>query len=278
MNIKPLFLAAATVIAATASSHAATVVATNFTGEHSYVGGNNGLVQNDRITDAIPLANGVADLTTSASSTGSAGPGRVGKSEQTTSTQALFAQDGFFAQGQISGTSECLENNTTASCTPFLWSRQSLVFDLTVDVTSTLFLNGIFDAGDSGASGSIVDFLSISIQRFSLAGAPGARTNILSGTGPASNVLSGTFDTSIELNSGSVYEVQIAHGVGTGGEFEVDSGFFAIAGSIVEGNANVEDFGGRLDGALAPVPLPAGGWLLLAGIGAMGAMRRRARS
>lgn len=264
---------------------AATITTSVISGTHSYSGGNNGLGNGVDVIDTI-LSNGsIAALSTGVAMTGSAGgPNRVGRSEQSTTTQGLFADDAFFLRSIISNESECLQNSTNATCAPFLNARADLSFRIMADTASTLFLTGSWAGGTGEPGVATADFVGISVSRISpVTGAPQPQFGISTNTSGFTST-GGLISGSVALETGIEYEIGIAHSTRTIGDFPnnrvTDAGFILFGGSIVEANANASALEARLDEALAApaIPLPAAGWMLLAGVGALGAMRRRKRT
>jgi len=131
---------------------------------------------------------------------------------------------------------------------------------MTVDEDATLFLDGQWFGGNGTQSPvSVVDFLAVTIQRDNGFGGRltdfGVDTNIFN-----RNQASGLFDGSINLQAGLTYMFRFDHS--------------AAAQSLdVEGVPDSDT--GTFTLAPAPVPLPAAGWLMLAGLGIFGAIRRK---
>lgn len=262
---------------------AVTITTSDIAGTHEYRGGNNGLDNGVVEVDTI-LSNGsLAMLSTGVETIGSAGStNRSGRSEQTTTTQGLFDDDAFFLRSLIRSESECLFNTSSGTCVPFLDTRAGLSFKISVDTASTLFLTGSWSGGTGETGVSLADFASVRVSRIRPTGGFqtlfGINTNN-SGFIDTAGIISG----SVELVAGDEYEIGFLHSTRTAGNFPdnlvTDAGSIMFGGSIVEASANAVALNARLDQALAvsAVPLPAAGWMLLAGFGALGAMRRRKR-
>jgi len=76
----------------------------------------------------------------------------------------------------------------------------------------------------------------------------------------ASSLTSGTFDNTAGLNNATLSQFSVA---GINGAFKSANGKIGSPG---------------IDTAVTPVPLPAAAWLLLSGLGGLGAFRRRPNS
>jgi len=221
---------------------------------------------NDAYAGAIPNVAGV----------------RLGRAATTSATVGLVADDGFFFNSQVTTEAECTQKEGVSfGCRPFMGNQADLSFEFMVDMDSTLYLDGVWFGGNGTESLiSVVDFLGLSIREDTgLIFAP--RYTVDTNTFNR-NEASGVFEGSVSLSAGVNYQFSFshraaAHAPDAEGVVVSDTGFLNFAASIVQDNADVAAFTARYEAAASAttaVPLPATGWMLLAGISAIGAMRR----
>ena len=265
-----------------AAGHAASITAFDFSGYQAYNGGNMGFPVGLPLADrsqAIGNDAGYVNSSYNNNFTGEIGSGRIGAGEQQALTQGLFADDGFFLNSEVSSEVQCVRNPTHGTCPPFLSSQATLQFSFTVDVDAALYLDGAWAGGDGTTGVNLVDFFGFSLVR--LTSNPFNPDELLeintNATGFTAEV--GIIDATIGLLAGETYVLSYnlqTHEISPGavGVPITDVGQFILAASVIETNASTTAFQARF-AAASPVPLPAAGWMLLAGIGALGAMRKR---
>jgi len=282
-------LAMGFLIAAPLSVSAASISFSNYDGEHYHSGGNVGpnylaTTVEDR-TDAITLSpNGVVSGSETDAYAGAipnvAGV-RLGRAETTSDTLGLLAEDGFLFRSIVTAEAECTQKSGVSfGCSPFMGNQATVSFEFMVDMDSTLFLDGSWFGGNGNESlVSVVDFLGLNIQRdtgFIFQNIFAVDTNTFN-----RNEANGLFEGSVELTAGTTYRFNFNHRTAVQapdaeGVVVNDTSSILFAASIIQENANASTLDARIDALdIAPVPLPAAGWLLLASIGAMGALRRR---
>lgn len=270
---------------------AASLTISDFTGTHFHEGGNTGsgyltTTDADR-TDGIPitpggLALGTVDHAYSGAISNVAGV-RIGRTKTSALTYGLMEDDGFFFGSSVSTEAECTEKSGVSfGCRPFMGNQAAVSFSFSVDVDSVLFFDGTWFGGNGTLSPvSVVDYLSLSIRQDNGSGGflvpYRVDTNIEN-----RNEAAGIFDGSVALSAGETYLFDFNHRAhaqapDAEGVVVMDDSFLSFAASIIESNADVDAFEGRYEAAASAVPLPAAGWMLFAGVGALTAMRRRKR-
>ena len=273
------------------SVQAASISYTGFDASHFHAGGNVGggytaTTTADR-TDPILLSpSGVVQGSEANAYTGNIGTvvgTRVGRAETESDTIGLMQSDGFFFRSEVTTQSECIETNITG-CLPFMRNQATLTFDFTVDTNSTMYFDGSWVGGNEDpASISIVDFLGLSVSRVTIAGGTipvfgGVNTN-----GGQNGQDFGAVSGFANLNAGTTYrfgfnQSAFAQSVSATGAIDNDASYLAFSASFFEDD-DVAAFQSRYDAlTIAPVPVPAGGLMLIAGIGMMGAMVRSRRA
>jgi len=208
---------------------------------------------------------------------------RIGRAETESETFGLMLSDGFFFQSEVTTQAECILTTITG-CLPFMRNQASLTFDFTVDTDSTMYFDGSWIGGNEDpATISIVDYLGLSLSRVTIAGGTipvfgGVNTN-----GAQNGQDAGSISGSANLTAGTTYrfgfnQSAYAQSVSATGAIDDDASFLAFSASFFA-NEGVTDFQATYDAmTMAPVPLPATGLMLIAGLGAVGAMRRLQQS
>jgi CHRD domain len=107
-------------------------------------------------------------------------------------------------------------------------------------------------------------------------GIAGVMTAVPTFPGTPLGVTSGSYDATFDTRLASTYNPAFVTSVGSLAAAET-----AFAGILHEGRAylNIHSSfapGGEIRGFLAPIPLPGGLWLMLAGLAGLAALRRRA--
>lgn len=286
MNFKHM-ISAALACVVPLGANAASLTISGFDAEHYHSGGNTGPAYiastvEDRTDDILITPGG---LVLGAASDAYSGPIpnvagiREGRTKTTSLTYGLVQDDGFFFRSRVETEAECTrKEGVSFGCSPFMGNQAVVSFSFAVDADSTLFLDGDWFGGNGNLSPvSTADFLSVSVRRDNGFGAffvPFRVDTNLENRNEASGVIEG----SIALLAGETYLFDINHRAAAQSEDAVgvlasDVSVLNFAASIVEANADVAAFEARY-AAAAPVPLPAAGWMLLAGFGALGLLRR----
>lgn len=288
MNGKIAAVLTALVLAPTAS-FAASVSITGYTGTHFHKGGNTGpayLMTTDlNRTDDIPIAPSGLVIGTAADAYAGPIPNvagvRVGRTKTSSATIGLVQTDGFFFRSVVETEAECTQKEGVSfGCSPFMGNQASVSFNFSVDADSTMFFDGTWLGGNGAQSPvSVVDFLALRVRQDNGFGGFLVPYNVDT-NGPNRNQPNGVFGGSISLLAGETYIFDFSHRAhaqapDAEGVVISDASVINFAASIIEANADVAAFEGRFNAAAAAVPLPAAGWMLLAGVGAMGAMRRK---
>ena len=110
--------------------------------------------------------------------------------------------------------------------------------------------------------------------------APGTNVGVAVGFTSFTSALSGSYDHVFNLLDSTIYTTGFLGTFGGGTAAGARDALFAglTAGTAYSNIHNSTFGGGEIRANLAPVPLPAAAWLLLGGISAFGAMRRRRRA
>lgn len=282
MNIKIIVSLMAFTLLPTATL-SSSLTTFGFSGYQAYDGANIGFPVNLALEDrSEPLgtSGGLVNSRFARSFAGEISGGRTTRGDMSAVTQGLFAEDGFFLKSEVDTEVECLRNPTAGTCPPQLSSQATLEFSFTVDADATLFLDGFWIGGDGDLGINLVDYFSLSLIRLTANPFNPERLLQIDTNATGSSALGGFIDSSIGLLEGETYVLgySLQTQVSSPGAVLVpfnDNGRFTLAASVIEANADVDAFAARFLAA-APVPLPAAGWMLLAGLGALVGLRRRA--
>ena len=207
--------------------------------------------------------------------------GRVTEGSFTNVSQGFFKGQDFAVSANINIATQCLSNPTDATCPPRIEVDNEFVFDFSVDQDATLNFAGAYGRGDTRHIGDDSTFLSISDANrsasvfFTGTSSPNSPDNIF-------DAANGTFTGEIDLEAGTTYRFTLLQGAtATGGPVGVpitDTAQFLFGATLSDTPVDLFTTQSQLNAALATVPLPAAGWLLMAAVAGVGAAGRRRKA